>query len=110
MTVGERLREVLEGQGWSQQTLSKRSGVHYQQIYKLLHGETPDPRISTIKRLAKALGVSMDYLTGMDEEEEEEGEKQAKRKSFHGRQAAKASSKARPEVRRERTPTKAAKG
>jgi transcriptional regulator with XRE-family HTH domain len=73
MTLSERLREVLEGQGWSQQTLSKRSGVHHQQIYKLLHGETPDPRVSTIKRLAKALGVSLDYLTGMDEEEAEEG-------------------------------------
>ena len=107
MTVSERLREVLEGQGWSQQTLSKRSGVHHQQIYKLLHGETPDPRVSTIKRLAKALGVSLDYLTGMDEEEE--GELQVKRKSPRRKPAAKTNAKTSP-PKRARTPAKAAKG
>jgi transcriptional regulator with XRE-family HTH domain len=65
--ISDRLREALEEKGWSQQTLSKRSGVHHQQIYKLLSGETLDPRVSTMRRLAQALDVTTDYLLGITE-------------------------------------------
>lgn len=61
-----RLREIVEDKGWSRKTLSKRSGIHYQQVTKLMKGERADPRLSTVVKLANALGVTTDYLAGID--------------------------------------------
>lgn len=68
----KRLRTAMNDKGWNQKVLSERSGVHYQQIYKLLSGERPDPRFSTVKRLADALGITTDYFAEPDEDEEVE--------------------------------------
>ncbi len=59
-----RLREAMQDKGWNQKVLSERSGIHHQQIHKLLRGERTNPQVSTVLDLARALEVSVDYLLG----------------------------------------------
>lgn len=80
-SISDRLRRLLDDKGWSQQTLCKRAGVHHQHIYKVVSGETADPRASTIKRLAKALDVSTDYLLDLIDEPQPENWKEARKLS-----------------------------
>ena len=46
----------------SQDKLSKLAGITLHTITKIESGATPDPRIETIKKIADALGVSVDNL------------------------------------------------
>jgi transcriptional regulator with XRE-family HTH domain len=42
--------------------LSKLTGITLHTIAKIEFGATPDPRIETVKKIANALGVSVDDL------------------------------------------------
>jgi transcriptional regulator with XRE-family HTH domain len=42
--------------------LSKRANLAFHTIAKIEAGSTPDPRIETVKKIADALGVSLDDL------------------------------------------------
>jgi transcriptional regulator with XRE-family HTH domain len=48
--------------GISQDKLSKLAGITLHTITKIESGATPDPRIETIRKIANALGVSVDDL------------------------------------------------
>ena len=48
--------------GISQDKLSKLAGITLHTITKIESGATPDPRIETVKKIADALGVSIDKL------------------------------------------------
>lgn len=48
--------------GISQDVLSKRANLAYHTIAKIEAGSTPDPRIETVKKIADALGVTLDNL------------------------------------------------
>jgi len=48
--------------GISQDVLSKRANLAYHTIAKIEAGSTPDPRIETVKKIADALGVTIDNL------------------------------------------------
>jgi len=48
--------------GISQDVLSKRANLAFHTIAKIEAGSTPDPRIETVKKIADALGVSLDDL------------------------------------------------
>ncbi len=48
--------------GISQDKLSKLAGITLHTITKIESGATPDPRIETVKKIADALGVSIDDL------------------------------------------------
>jgi len=50
--------------GLSQDALSKKANITFHTISKIESGATPDPRIETVKRIADALGVSLDVLVG----------------------------------------------
>ena len=52
----DRLREVRESRFITQDELAERSGVHQVTISRIELGHV-EPRFSTIKRLAQALGV-----------------------------------------------------
>jgi len=58
MSTGERLKTVREKKGLSQYQLSDLSKVPRNTIIRIEHGKV-DPRISTLKRIAKALGVDV---------------------------------------------------
>jgi HTH-type transcriptional regulator, competence development regulator len=55
-TFGARLREAREGQGLTQEQVAERSGVHATEVSRIEAGKR-DPKVSTLLRLAAALGV-----------------------------------------------------
>jgi transcriptional regulator with XRE-family HTH domain len=59
----DRLRELRESQFMTQEELAARSGVHQVTISRIELGQV-EPRFSTIRRLAKALGVEPRELVG----------------------------------------------
>ena len=65
-TLASRLKACLVERGWTQFDLAKASSVSYRTIYNLMTGKT-EPRPSILGRLAVALRVHPDYLTGKTE-------------------------------------------
>lgn len=56
------IREVAQTQGWDQVTLALRSGLSSSTICKLWHHPEQDVRLSTLTRIARALGVKITDL------------------------------------------------
>jgi transcriptional regulator with XRE-family HTH domain len=56
-----RLRALREEQGLSLRKLAERSGVHYMNLFKIENGDV-DAQLSTLLKLCKALGVTLDGL------------------------------------------------
>jgi len=68
MLFGERLLLVRKKRKVSQDDLAKKLGVHAPVIGRYERGEVK-PSIETAARMAEALGVSLDYLTGLSDQE-----------------------------------------
>ena len=64
------LRRLLERQGITRVELARRSGLGRNTIHRYLSGWYPEPNFSTIKKLAKGLGVEPWDFFGWDEAEE----------------------------------------
>lgn len=60
--MGYCIKEKREAAGLSQEELSRMSGISRVQISNLETGATKDAKISTIKKLAVALGCSVEAL------------------------------------------------
>ena len=64
MPIGlPKLREIREAKRMSQRGLAKTAGITQAALFRLETGET-DPRLSTLRRLAKALDVNVADLIG----------------------------------------------
>ena len=61
-TIGETIRKYRLQKGISQDKLSKFADVAFHTIVKIESGDTPNPTIDTVKKIAVALGVSVDEL------------------------------------------------
>jgi transcriptional regulator with XRE-family HTH domain len=61
-TIGENLKKLRLKAGLSQDALSKRADLAFHTISKIEAGVTPNPTIDTVKKLADALGVSLDEI------------------------------------------------
>ena len=61
-TIGDNIRKYRKKLGISQDILSKRANLAFHTIAKIEAGSTPDPRIETVKKIANALGVTLDDL------------------------------------------------
>ena len=46
----------------SQDKLSKLAGITLHTVTKIESGATPDPRVDTVRRIAEALGCTIDEL------------------------------------------------
>jgi len=57
----ERLKTLRKQKDLSQQELAERAGVHYTHIGRYERGQSK-PTTETLRGLAEALGVSLDYL------------------------------------------------
>jgi transcriptional regulator with XRE-family HTH domain len=57
------LRKIRERQGYSIRALAEKVGMAYPALFRLESGEA-DPRLSTLRRLAKALNVTVADLIG----------------------------------------------
>ena len=62
--IGESLKAARTRVGWSRETLAHHSGVSWSAIAQIESGRRRDVRSSSLSALAKALGVSVDYLIG----------------------------------------------
>lgn len=61
-TIGENVKKLRQEQGISQDVLSKKANLAFHTVAKIETGATPNPTIDTVKKIAGALGVSLDNL------------------------------------------------
>lgn len=61
-TIAKNIKKYRAKQGISQDKLSKLAGITLHTITKIESGATANPRIETVKKIADALGVSIDDL------------------------------------------------
>ena len=69
---GHRVTRMREKRGMTQQELAGRSQTTYQTIWRIENGKHAEPGIYIATRIARALGVSLDYLCGVYEDEDTE--------------------------------------
>lgn len=60
--IGGNIKKYRNKLGISQDTLSKKADLAFHTIAKIEAGSTLDPRIETVKKIADALGVTLDNL------------------------------------------------
>jgi len=60
--IGKNIRKYRLQKKMSQDRLSKLADVAFHTITKIESGNTPNPTIETVKKIADALGVSLDDL------------------------------------------------
>ena len=60
--IGENVKKYRKKLGISQDSLSKKANLAFHTVAKIEAGATPNPTINTVKKLADALGVSLDRL------------------------------------------------
>jgi len=58
------LKKLREKKKLSQDRLAKLADIANNTIIKIEQGENTNPTLATLKKIAKALGVSLDDLTG----------------------------------------------
>ena len=58
------LKKLRKKKGWSQEKLAREACISYQTLIKIEQGRIKNPRLDTLIKLAKALGVSIDKLLG----------------------------------------------
>ena len=62
--MARNLKKLREKKGLSQDRLAKLADVANNTIIKIEQGENINPTLATLKKIAKALEVSLDELTG----------------------------------------------
>lgn len=62
LRLDEKIYRRMLQLGMSQQALAQKSGVSDSEISRLLNGQSKRPGLHNILRLARALGVSLDFL------------------------------------------------
>ncbi len=60
--IGRRIRVARKGAGFSQEKLARRAEMSLNGMASIERGEIVDPHISTLSRIADALGVSVGDL------------------------------------------------
>ncbi|MGM0214179.1 helix-turn-helix domain-containing protein [Enterococcus sp. AZ109] len=62
MDFGTKLKALRNSKGFGVNQLALKSGVSASNISRFERGERKDPTLETVKKLAKALGVSISYF------------------------------------------------
>jgi len=62
MSLAKNIKKYRSNAGMSQDKLSKLANVTLHAVAKIESGATPDPRVSTVKKIADALGCTVDEL------------------------------------------------
>jgi transcriptional regulator with XRE-family HTH domain len=89
MPIKDALRRLRKAAGMTQQALAMKAGLSISAVIHIEAGRIPDPRVSTLRALAKALGVPLDELAGEDEPEAAPPADEPKRKPARKRKAPK---------------------
>ena len=61
-TIGKTIRKYRQEKEMSQEALARAANLSLPTIVKIESGETPNPSIDTVQKIAKAFGVSIDDL------------------------------------------------
>lgn len=61
-TIGKNIKKLRKEKGISQDKLSKLADISLNTVVKIELDQNPNPTLETIKKLAKALSVSLDDL------------------------------------------------
>ena len=61
--ISKNLRKLRETNGLSQEKLARLSDVANNTMVKIEAGKNQNPTLDTLKKIAKALGISIDELT-----------------------------------------------
>jgi len=56
--ISDNIRKIRQKKGMSQDRLSKEADLALNTIVKIETGESPNPTVETLEKIAKALGVS----------------------------------------------------
>lgn len=62
--LGERLRQLTNEKGWSLQQLAEISDLPLETVRNIYYGKTPDPKISTVMKLANSFNLTVNCLMG----------------------------------------------
>jgi transcriptional regulator with XRE-family HTH domain len=57
-----KIRELARARGWTAEELARQAGIKYSALKNLWQGRTLDPKYSTLRAIARALGVSIEQL------------------------------------------------
>ncbi len=66
MSVVERLEQYMNENGYKKTDVARMSGIPYTTIDGLFKKGDENTKLSTLKKLAKLIGCSLDELTGSD--------------------------------------------
>jgi len=58
------LKKLRNKKGWTQEKLAREAGISYITLVKIERGNIENPKLQTLVKLARALGVSLDKLVG----------------------------------------------
>ena len=58
------LKRLRNKKSWSQEKLAREAGISYNTLIKIERGGIKNPRLETLIKLARALGVLIDKLIG----------------------------------------------
>lgn len=58
------LKKLRNKKRWSQERLAREAGISYHTLIKIEQDRIKNPKLETLIKLAKALGVSIDRLVG----------------------------------------------
>lgn len=64
MTLAKRIRDCRYTKGWGPDELASRAEISRTALYQIESGKTEVPRAATLRKVAQALGVSVDVLLG----------------------------------------------
>lgn len=60
--IGKAIRKYRQEKSMSQEALARAADLSLPTVVKIESGETPNPGIDTVKKIAVVLGVSIDEL------------------------------------------------
>ena len=65
-TLAERIQYAMDKRGITQADLARMTGMTTSNVAYIVNGKTKDPRFQSVLLIADALGVSLNYLAGID--------------------------------------------
>jgi transcriptional regulator with XRE-family HTH domain len=67
VTIAKRVRDCRYAKGWGPDELASRAEISRTALYQIECGKTETPRAATLRRIARALDVSIETLLGTNE-------------------------------------------
>ena len=66
--IGWRIADAAKRRGLLVGELAEAAEVSPSALSYIMNGKTPDPTVRTVMKLARTLGVTTDWLLGMDDD------------------------------------------